>query len=276
MKKCLTAVFLVVFLAGSVSLWAVQGQPQPQPKTAPKQPQPKTQQEFDAFNKFNAETDSAKKAAAGEQFIKDFPSSELISAYVNPTLMMGYQALNNYEKTLEYGEKVLSTEAGNPLALFVLALVIPERVKDDDLDRVQKLEKTTNYANKLIEVTNAMQKPPQATDDQWKTQKGQLLGGAHSALGFVALHRKEYDEAVKEYKTSVELFNKDSYAFYRLGIAYNYQKKSDEAIQALVNAVTLNGPAQVKTFLEQVYKAKHNGSLDGLDKMITDAAAQLK
>lgn len=273
MKKCLTAIFLVVFLTGSALLRA---QAQPQQKAAPKGPQAKTQQEFDAFNKFTAETDNAKKAAAGEQFIKDFPNSELIGPYVYPALMLGYQSLNNYEKTVEYGEKVLIADPNSPLALFILAVVIPERIKEDDLDRNQKLDKTTGYAKKLIEVTNGMQKPPQITDDQWKIQKSQLLGGAHSALGFVALHRKDYDEAAKEYKTSVELFNKDPYAFYRLGIVYNYQKKSDEAIQALVNAVALNGPPQVKTFLEQMYRAKHNGSLDGLDKMITDAAAQLK
>lgn len=269
-KHLVTLLGIVLFLATTTWMDA-------QPAQAPaKQPQAKTQQEYDAFVKFTSETDYAKKAAAGEQFSKDFPISELNVSYVFPALLVSYQQLNNYDKTVEYGEKILAGDPANTFALFMLSLVIPERIKDDDLDRQQKLDHTTGYAKKLLEVTASMPKPAPMTEEQWKTQKAQLEGGAHSALGFVALHQKNYEQAATEYKTSVELYPKDPIAFYRLGLAYSFAKKNDEAIKALATSVAMQGPAQARSYLEQLYKAKNNGSLEGLEKLISEAGASVK
>ncbi|MBZ5552981.1 MAG: tetratricopeptide repeat protein [Acidobacteriia bacterium] len=280
MKKRFVAVLVATILLGGISTFAAaQAQTQPQtpaPKPVPKQPQAKTQQEYDAYSKFSSETDFTKKTAMGEQFIKDFPDSELNVPYVLPQVVVGYQQLNNYEKTVECGEKILAADSSNAFALFMLSTVIPERIKDDDLDRQQKLDHTTDYAKKLLEVANSMQKPAPMTEDQWKMQKAQLQGGAYSALGFVALHKKSYDEAISEYKKSLEVYPKDPIAYYRLGLSYSFAKKNDEALKALATSVAMNGPSQAKSYLEQLYKAKNNGSLDGLDKMISEAASGLK
>jgi tetratricopeptide (TPR) repeat protein len=317
MKKQFVAVLVAIILFGGASTHMA-AQPQaktqtPPPKAAAKQPQAKTQQEYDAFKKFEGETDLAKKALAGEQFIKDFPDSELIGPYATPLLVDAYQRLNNfqkvvdygekallsnppqqtalfvyqaivvayqqlnsYEKTVEWAEKFLTADPNNTFALYMLATVIPERIKDDDLDRQQKLDHTTEYAKKLLEVANAMQKPAAITEDQWKMQKAQLQGGGYSALGFVALHKKNYDEAISEYKKSLEVYPKDAIAYYRLGLSYSFAKKNDEALKALVTSVAMNGPTQARSYLEQLYKAKNNGSLDGLDKMISEASSGLR
>jgi tetratricopeptide (TPR) repeat protein len=277
MKKIFVAVFIATSLLGTTPLLAAQAQAQSQaPKTAAKEPKAKTQQEYEAFSKFDAESDFAKKTAAGEQFVKDFPDSELSVPFVFPRMLVSYQQLNNYEKTVEYGEKILAVDPSNAFALFMMSLVIPERIKDNDLDRQQKLDHTTQYAKKLLEVADSMQKPATLTEDQWKGQKAQLQGGAYSALGFVSLHLKNYDEAISNYKKSLVVFPKDPIAYYRLGLSYSFAKKNDEALKALATSVAMNGPAQAKSYLEQLYKAKNNGSLDGLDKMIADAASGLK
>ncbi|MDD5541748.1 MAG: tetratricopeptide repeat protein [Acidobacteriia bacterium] len=308
MRKMWMAMFVVVCIFTVAS-----GTPAQDQKAPAKGPLAKTQQEYDAYKKFQSETDWSKKAADGEQFMKDYPDSALTGSFLLPmlvqayeqlgnfpktvtyaekalqseqskttlqflyqTLVVSYQQLNNYEKTVEYGEKMLVDDPNNTFALFVLSGVIPERIKDDDMDRQQKLDRTTTYAKRLLETTNAMQRPPQMTDDQWKQQRGQLLGGAYSSLGFVALHQKDYDEAIKQYKQSIDLYPKDPIAFYRLGLAYSFNKKNDEAIKALAASVAMNGPDQARSYLEQIYRAKNNGSLDGLDKVISDAKAQLK
>jgi tetratricopeptide (TPR) repeat protein len=317
MKKQFVAVLVAgILLMGASILMGAQSQPQtqtPPPKTAAKQPQAKTQQEYDAFKKFEGEPDMAKKALAGEQFIKDYPDSELTGPYATPLLVdayqrlnnfqkvveygekallanppqqtvlfiyqaivIAYQQLNNYEKTVEWSEKFLTADHNNTFALYMLATVVPERIKDDDLDRQQKLDHTTDYAKKLLEVTNTTQKPATITEDQWKMQRSQLQGGAYSALGFVALHKKNYDEAISEYKKSLEVYPKDAIAYYRLGLSYSFAKKNDEALKALATSVAMNGPAQARSYLEQLYKAKNNGSLDGLDKVIGEAASGLK
>ncbi len=271
MRKRFVATFVVFLLLGTATLFAGQ-----QAKPSTKQPQAKSKAEYDAFVTFNSEHDFTKKTVEGEQFMKDYPASELTVPFVLPQMVIAYQQLNNYEKTVEYGEKILSADPNNVFALFMLSQVIPERIKDEDLDRQEKMDKTTQYAKKVLDLTGTMAKPDQFTDDQWKAQKAQLQGGAYSALGLVALHQKNYDEAVNQYKKSIEIYPKDPIAFYRLGLAYSFAKKSDEAIKALATSVAMNGPAQARSYLEQLYKAKNNGSLDGLDKVISDAGAGIK
>jgi len=310
MKKTLLAIFAALVATAICSVvWAQNQQPKPPAKT----PQAKTQQEFDAYKKFQAETDLAKKAAAGEQFIKDYPDSELTGPYVCPHLVqiyeqlnnfskaveygeralksdlpketglfiyqgivVGYQQLNNYEKTVEWGEKFLTADPNNTFALYILSSVIPEGIKDEDFDRQSKLDRTSDYAKRLLLILSNAPRPAQLTDEQWKQQKVQLEGGSYAALGFVALHQKNYDEAVKQYKHSTDIYPKDPIAFYRLGLAYSFNKKNDEAIRALATSVAMSGPPQAKSYLDQIYKAKNNGSLEGLDKVIADARASMK
>ncbi len=271
MKKRFVAVLAAVCFLGAATVLVAQ-----QANPPAKQPQAKTQQEYDAFVKFNSETDFAKKTGLGEEFIKNYPNSELNVPYVMPAMLIGYQQQNNYEKTVEVGQQILTADPNNTFALFMLSLVVPERIKDDDINRQQKIDETTQYAKHLLSLIPTMPKPAQLTDDQFKSQKAQLEGGAYSALGFVALHQKNYDEAITQYKKSVDAFPKDPIAFYRLGLAYSFAKKNDDAIKSLAVAVALNGPPQARSYLEQLYKAKNGGSLDGLDKVISEASAGLK
>jgi tetratricopeptide (TPR) repeat protein len=310
MKKTLLAIFVgLVATAMCFAIWAQNQQPKP----STKMPQAKTQQEYEAYKKFQGETDPAKKAAAGEQFIRDYPDSELTGPFVCPLLVqifeqlnnfskaveygekslnsdlpketvlfiyqgivISYQQLNNYEKTVEWGEKFLTADPNNTFALYILSSVIPERIKDEDVDRQSKLDRTSDYGKRLLQIIANAQRPAQLTDEQWKQQKAQLEGGDFAALGFVALHQKNYDEAVRQYKQSTDIYPKDPIAFYRLGMAYSFNKKNEEAIRALATSVALSGPPQAKSYLDEIYKAKNKGSLEGLDKVIADAKASMK
>jgi tetratricopeptide (TPR) repeat protein len=261
MKKQFIAVIIGICVLATAA-WAQEV------KAPAKQPQAKTQQEYDALVKFRDERDFDKQMATGEQFAKDFPASEMLVPFVYTNMMLGYLNHNNYEKTVNYGTRIIAVDPGNLIALFYMAVTIPERIKDEDLDRQQRLDQTTTYAKKLLEITATMQKPLQMTDDQWKAQLSQLQAGGHSALAFVALLKKDYAGAITEFKKSLELDPKDTRSLYRLGIAQFSLNQTDEAIKTLARCVALNGPEQARPFLERMYKDKNKGSLEGLDKII--------
>src|SRR5262249_16819830 len=133
------------------------------------QPQLKTQPEFDGYMAVFNEKDPAKKAAAGEKFITDFPNSEGIINVYNMTLgayvaaknnakvvdiadrigglpkadnkfkayayanaMLAAQNMNDANKVVSYGEKVLAIDPNDPNSLITLAQVISAKLPTDE------------------------------------------------------------------------------------------------------------------------------------------------
>ena len=69
----------------------------------------------------------------------------------------------------------------------------------------------------------------QLTDEQWEEVKKFTIAEVHSALGVVALDRKNFDEAVKEFGTAYTLDPQASYGA-RLASAQQSAGKNDDAI----------------------------------------------
>lgn len=309
-----------------------------------KQPQAKTQAEYNAYLAVFNEQDPAKKAGLGEKFIVDFKDSEFIAnsyriiigsyakaqnwakvidaadraaaspvadaalkgfAYGNA--MVAAQQLNNFEKIVEYGEKVLSIDPNDPNALLTLSSMIPERLPTAEAAKTAALDKAANYANKALGVVQ------QLSSQITPQQKAELEGQIHSTLGFIGLNRQDYPKAISEYEIALMSTPKDPVAHFRLGLAYQYlaaaaskavlaaieafdaarkakapqpeideldakrqgvqedfQQKRDKAIDELATAVALGGVVAqpAKAALETLYKTKNNDSLDGLDQLI--------
>src|SRR5262249_21032 len=126
------------------------------------------QPEFNAYTAFFNEKDPAKKAELGEQFITGFKESELIptayklmiQAYANSknwakvmdaadrlvaipgvdndaktyaylNAINAAQNLNDLNKLIAYGEKVLAIDPNNLNALITLSAVIPQKYPSD-------------------------------------------------------------------------------------------------------------------------------------------------
>jgi tetratricopeptide (TPR) repeat protein len=309
-----------------------------------KQPQAKTTAEYNAYNALYMEKDPKKKAELGEKFIVDFKDSDFIlpshrmiiggyrdsgnwakvlesadraaslpgadaslKGFAYGTAMQAAQQSNNFEKIVEYGEKVLTIEPNDPNALLTLSSLIPERLPPDEPAKTAALDKATNYANKANTVIQqlASKLSPQ--------QKGDIEGQIHSTLGFIALNKQDYPKSVAEYEIALKTVPKDAVAHFRLGLAYQYlaaaaskatveainaentaksarapqpeldelaakrqfiqddfTMKRDRAIDELATAVAIGGVVAqpAKQALDTLWKGKNNDSLQGLDEFI--------
>src|SRR5215510_11920355 len=152
-----------------------------------KQPQAKTRQEYDAYLALYNEKDPAKKAELGEKFIADFKESDFIpnahtmiiggytnsknwakvitaadravalpnadnklKAYAYANAMVAAQNLNDVDKVVLYGEKVLAIDANDLNALITLSQVIPAKLPADAAAKNAALDKAANYATKAL------------------------------------------------------------------------------------------------------------------------------
>jgi tetratricopeptide (TPR) repeat protein len=81
---------------------------------------------------------------------------------------------------------------------------------------------------------------------------------------------EKWDTLVLQSERLVKLKPRVGETYYYLGLGLNGQKKFDEAMSALAKCNILNNPgsARAKTFLEMLWKGRHQGKLDGLTEFI--------
>lgn len=218
----------LIILAGLL-LAAVSAAQQP----VAKQPQPKSQKEVEAIQAlFNAPTPEARIQAA-EELLKKFADTEFKSVALQVAAAAA-QEQNDFEKMVLYSERTLETDPKSFGAMIMLASGIPQRTREFDLDKEEKLAKAEKYAASAVTAVKESPKPrPDITDEQWEGARKDVIAQAHEALGMIALVRKKYDVAITEFKTSIGVAaTPDPTTKVRMASAYNLAGKFDEAIAA--------------------------------------------
>jgi tetratricopeptide (TPR) repeat protein len=219
-----------------------QAQPQPQPE-AQAGPQPKSQEEFDALQKLSdPDLPPDERIALAEEFLIKFPDTDF-KTFIYRQEMAAYQQKNDFTNMLEFGEKVLAAEPDDAITLIMLASAIPERTRENDLDRDEKLRKAEEYSRRALAAIDNLAKPnPAMPDADWDRARDDARGQVHASLGLVFMHRKNFDEAEQQFKKATELQQqKDPIVFWRLGLAYRSNKKYEQARDAYQQSVALGG-----------------------------------
>jgi len=208
------------------------------------------------------------RITATEDFVTKFPKSDFL-ALVLFAEAQSYQQKNDYEKMVVYAERALDANPDDATKVqteLMLARGIAQRTREFDLDREEKLARVEKYANSALDILKTLPKPnPSLSDEQWNDYKAQMASDAHDALGMDALVRKNNDEAIKEFKTSVgETKEPNPTTQVRLALAYNKAGKYDDAIGVCDTVLkTPNLPPQIQQVAQaeraDAVKAKNGG-----------------
>jgi tetratricopeptide (TPR) repeat protein len=239
-----TFVFLLLLLSASLfsDLSADAQQPRPSPSPQPMTrhtPQAKTQAEYADYNAANAITTGAAMEKAASDFAVKYPDSELRSILYSKA-MHNYQAENNPAKMLAMGEKVLTYDPDNPVALVLTATVLSDNLVENDPDGAHKTAEIQKNAGRALQtIDTAFVPPPGATADQIKNYKDTLRSMAHSAIGIMSLKDKDDARAEAELKLSADLLSAapDPYVWYHLALAQDHQGKYAEALSSVQKAL---------------------------------------
>jgi tetratricopeptide (TPR) repeat protein len=223
------AQFVLISLM-AVLLSAGGGNPQSPPANAGsasatvKRPQAKTQAEFTDYNAAYALAGGAAAEKAAADFATKYPDSEL-RTYLYLKAMRDYQQENNPGKILAMGEKVLSLDPDNAVALVLTSTVLADSLSDADQDRTEKIaEIKKNSTHALQVVDTSLVAPENTTPDQVVAYKSTLQAMAHSALGIMELKTGEDAGAERDLSMAADL-NKtqpDPYIWYHLALAQEH------------------------------------------------------
>jgi tetratricopeptide (TPR) repeat protein len=216
--------------------------------------QAKSQQEFKDYNAAYAVTGGAAMEKAADDFTAKYPNSEL-RAYLYAKAMHEYEVENNPAKMLTMGDKVLSLDADNTVALVLTATVLSDQLSEGDPDRAQKLAVIKKNAGHALEtIDTSLVVASGIPQEQVTGYKNTLRSMAHSALGIASLKVGDNQDAEKELKLAADLSRAkpDPYVWYHLALAQDrwgtattnadeQQKKYSEALVSVREALRYTG-----------------------------------
>lgn len=217
------------------------------------------------FTRLFSETDPSKIVSMLDEYTKYVDDVET-RPVVYEQYMSAYLRLENRAKVLEYAEKALAL---NPDNVGIISMTVSAYLR-----KPMEIETAMAQAQKAVAVADALDSKPRPatlTEEQWAKQKVQWKSLAYSTRGLVELQKEEtLDAAVADLEKSRDFLPADPLVEYRLGIAYWKSKKIDEAIAALAKSAAIPSEiqSQASQLLEAYYKARHNGSTEGLKELI--------
>lgn len=243
--------------------------------------------EFNAYQMFSTQTDPKAKAAAGEQFLTQYPQSVVKSAVLD-SLIDTYQQLQNPDQTLSAASRLLQVDPNNMKAIFISVFIKKTQcARSVDASGKSKDPQTCDDMAALAQKGLQIAKPTAVSADEWAKQTGATYPLFHSALALDdTVVKKDYKAAQDEYTAELKLYSDDQEKSVGLNdtllLAQAYSQPG--STQDLIKAVWFyarvwdfapaNYKGQIEPKLEYYYK-KYHGGLDGLDAIKQQAQASV-
>ena len=204
----------------------------------------------------------AKAAEIQEQLYAAAPSIQGVQLLADIYLQM-----QNFDKYLENAKKIMAEfPIDKPQGFSTAYQVLQVYLQKNDAPAVTELYRKLMdvYGDKLPEGVDAA---------QWNPERAR----AYTLLAQEPYTNKDYPKAVELFEKVVKADPSNGDAYYYIGMCKWQISVQDSAVEPLAKSVVLNKTtaARARQYLEQIYKAKNNDSLDGIDEILAKAKADL-
>jgi tetratricopeptide (TPR) repeat protein len=253
------AVILLALLAVPVARVAAQ---EPQQPATPQQPQAYTKQEYDDFNAAVNEKDATRRVALLDGFATKYPSSTLLP-YVYRDYVVAYTELKNNPKVMDSADKFLSlgdkvdSMQGLETARLQVAILRAQAffaaLNARQLTTNEQFATSREAAQNGLKLLDALKKPENAPEDQFKKQIDAYKVMFHSVIGFAAQQQKDAKGAIEAFRAALAITPNDGSIYYRIGLSYLQQDPPQymDGFWAVARSIALKvqGEAQIRTYL---------------------------
>ncbi len=200
---------------------------QPKPKL-----KPKSNKEIEALQAIQAAADPDSRIKAVENLLTKFADTEFKVVALEIAADSARQKGDN-DLMIIYSERILEADPSNLNAISSIAKATSTSIRENDLDKEDKLKRVDELSGKCIKLAPAAENSTgMMTDEQWTARKNDYLADCHDALATAAIVRKKPDVALTEFQASLAT-RKDPATMVRIAQVYNSQSKYDQAIAML-------------------------------------------
>jgi tetratricopeptide (TPR) repeat protein len=201
-----------------------------------------------------------KAAEVAEKAYAQFQEQSML-----PVLADIYLKLQNTDKYLAYGQKILAAvpmDQSYNIALTLAQVYIQKQDLKSATDLLTKVMDT--YGDKI---------PQGVQEPQWNATRA----FAYGVIATGVYSQKDYPKAMELYDKVAKFDPKRDDAYYFIGMCKWQSKDQEGAIASFAKAVVLNKTyaKRAQQYLEELYKAQHSGSTDGLDQVLAKAKTDL-
>jgi tetratricopeptide (TPR) repeat protein len=245
-------------------------------------------------------------ATVAEGYLGNVDANDLVAITLAAE---SYRNLNNHEKYLEYGQKVFNSKPTADYAynfaksyetlkneekyiqwalktmemLPVQGANIPihvellTRLMQINAEKKQ-LGQAAAFAQKIIPILETAPKPDATTAEAWKEYTNKELSRAWSLIGESHYEKEKWKDTMAAYQKVLKYSPKNDLAFYRIGLCHWKLDDPDSAIENFAVAHVINGnfTKQAYEYLERLYKALHNNTTVGLNRVLDQARKQIQ
>ena len=236
--------------------------------------------EYDLYDSITKEAGAAKKLELLNAWKEKYPATDFKQERLQLYLTT-YQALNQPAKMVETAQEMLANDPKDLQALYWIAFLTPSLGKNTE-DVLQPGEKAASGLLSNLDTFFAPEKkPPQATEADWKKARTDMEAAAQKTLGWIAMQRKNNEDAAKAFRSSLDLNPNAGEVSYWLGTVLLGTRKAENISPALYHfaraayfegqgALVPQGRHEVGKYLEKVYTNFH-GDRSGLDELLARA-----
>jgi len=236
----------------------------------------KDRAEYDLYDAITKDQNPQSRLEKLNQWKDKYPSTDFIDLR-QQAFLTTYAALGKIQEALNTAKEILARDPKDFTGLYYTALLTPQLVAVNITPTEDQLSAAESAARAIL----AGAKPATVSDADWQKAKTDVEAIAHKTLGWVAMQRKQPDQAETEFKTSLGLNPKDSEIAYWLGIVILQERKPEKQSEALyyyARAASYDGPGAlapagrqaVQKQLSDLYNRYHGGT-DGLDQLLATA-----
>lgn len=268
---------------------------------------------YDALTACNNEQDNTKKLAMAKDALGLYPKSQYVPYFKDQILkarggiVLKAISENKAEEAFKVADEALAEDPENMFFLLQLSDFTSRLIVSGNFTFA---EKGSDYTKKLIDVINKGKIPAGIEEAKWKEGNPARLAVLHRTLGLIAGQAKKFDEAMASFTESLKFNCSDPLTYYYVSLIHNttYNTLSDEykalpdedktgdkgkAVLEKINGVVdqiledygklmafSEGNAgfdklrnNIKPSMDELYKFRHEGKLDGLDAYISGLKA---
>jgi tetratricopeptide (TPR) repeat protein len=232
-----------------------------------------TMAEYNAYTAAQSTKDPTQQIKALDDFVAKYPNSALL-IYVYPLYYQAYSQQKNWQKVIEYADKLLAlgdkVEAPSRYQAYYARAFAFSNLNPPPTDSAMAT-KARQTAQDGLKTLNDLKKPDNMSQDDFDKQKKQPGILFNYTAANAAMTLKDYGGAIESYKAVLALTPDDPITSYRIGQAYmamNPPQQMD-AFWYFAKAVSSKQAKpdqanQVKTYLRKLMVNYQQAACDNL------------